>query len=295
MHNFLFIFYMWIYSLIVRTYNYIRGAKKQDKHVETIVDASNKYIIVAKQRFMGKIEYQETNKILNTNIAPIFYSKKEYNTLMEETTNYLEKQWKTRILIENTPKGNIIMFYDAYKLGFAYYSDVNGIDYHMLNAVAMKYVLTFHCLDFFVDEQIFDKSIFIKLYMSDNKGIQDQTESELKNKKDETLKYLLKDGPFVKYKKTTTDNNQTKTQNDTQVKKSSELTKEKTSKNDKEYVRNKFICMGKTMNLQITQKQLKNRVNSFDNSYTGIFSQENNLQKKVMSYHEYKNIMNNVV
>lgn len=290
MRDFLFIFYVWIYNLIIRTYNYIRGVNTNDKYVETIVDISNKYIILTKERFLSKIVSQNTNpstdicKTLNTNIAPIFYSKKEYNQLMEKISNYLEQQWKTRILIENTPKGNIIMYYDAYKLGFAYYSDVNGIDYHMLNAVAMKYVLTFHCLDFFVDEQIYDKSILIKLYMSDDKSVQDETERELKNKKDEKLKSLLKDGPFIRHKKTSS----------TQTKKSSELIKEKTEKNGKEYVRNKFICMGKTMNLQITQKQSKINANSFDNIYSSIFLQENNLQKKVMSYHDYKNIMNNL-
>ena len=141
----------------------------------------------------------------------------------------------------------------------------------MLNVVAMKYVLTFHCLDFFVDEQIYDKSILIKLYMSDDKSIQDETERELKNKKDERLKSLLKDGPFIRHKKT----------NSTQTKKSSELIKEKTDKNGKEYVRNKFICMGKTMNLQITQKHSKINANSFDNIYSSIFLQENNLQKKL--------------
>jgi hypothetical protein len=32
-----------------------------------------------------------------------------------------------RVLIENTPYGMVIMYYDVYKAGFAYYSNQNGI------------------------------------------------------------------------------------------------------------------------------------------------------------------------
>jgi hypothetical protein len=31
------------------------------------------------------------------------------------------------VLIENTPYGMVIMYYDVYKAGFAYYSNKNGI------------------------------------------------------------------------------------------------------------------------------------------------------------------------
>jgi hypothetical protein len=46
------------------------------------------------------------------------------------------------ILIDRTPYGNVIMHYDVFKNGFAYYSDIN-LSYKIINAVAMKYVLTF--------------------------------------------------------------------------------------------------------------------------------------------------------
>jgi hypothetical protein len=93
----------------------------------------------------------ETKPNYNENIDAIFYSKSQWTELLKDENNYLEKKWRTKILIENTPRGNIIMYYDAYKLGFAYYSD-QTVPYPVLNAVAMKYVLTFFCRDFFMDE-----------------------------------------------------------------------------------------------------------------------------------------------
>jgi hypothetical protein len=73
---------------------------------------------------------------------------------MQTPNTDLEKKWKSNLLLETTPRGNIIMYYDAYKMGFAYFSDQKGISYDILNACAMKYVEIFRCCDLFVDEAI---------------------------------------------------------------------------------------------------------------------------------------------
>jgi hypothetical protein len=62
---------------------------------------------------------------------------------MTESNTELEKMWRTRILFENTPRGNVIMFYDPYKLGFSFYCDQKIISYDILNAIATKYVRMF--------------------------------------------------------------------------------------------------------------------------------------------------------
>lgn len=64
----------------------------------------------------------------------------------------IEIKWKTRIIFETTPRGNIVMMYDTFNEAFIYHSDNSGVPYKILNAVAMKYVLMFRCRDFFVDE-----------------------------------------------------------------------------------------------------------------------------------------------
>ena len=100
-------------------------------------------------------------------IEPFFYDKTQYANTMKDITNPYENQWKTRILFEHTPRGNIIMLYDIYKMGFCYYSDQQSIPYDILNAAAMKYVVVFKCLDFFIDET-YHKSPFLELYEMEN-------------------------------------------------------------------------------------------------------------------------------
>jgi hypothetical protein len=73
---------------------------------------------------------------------------------LQHKDNPWEASWRRRVLMEPTPRGNVYMHYDVYKQGFAYYCDQSVMPYEVLNAVAMKYVLTYRCRDFFVDESV---------------------------------------------------------------------------------------------------------------------------------------------
>lgn len=126
--------------------NYNRKPKR-------IVDPSYEYYQKSKKRFSASFE---EFKNYNQNINSMFYCKTEFQDFMKLGSNYLEEEWRTRILFETTPRGNIIMFYDAYKQGFSYYCDSNCIPYNILNAIAMKYVTTFYCRDFFVDNKVIE-------------------------------------------------------------------------------------------------------------------------------------------
>ena len=182
---------------------------------------------------------------MSKSIDPIFYDRHLYKKLMEEPNNYLEKQWKTRILYENTPRGNIIMYYDVYKEGFAYYCDQTGISYRVLNIVAMKYTTTFRCQDFFVDNQL----------ITENKSpmigyIQDELEIEEENKRKVVDKLLRnyqsenndKNSPFAKL------------QNYAINPTNKHMSKEKEKEKDQEKISNKFMYMGKCSNFAIIQK-----------------------------------------
>jgi hypothetical protein len=192
-----------------------------------------------KTKFMKNID----NK--SESIDPICYDRPLYKKLMEEPNNYLEKQWKTRILYENTPRGNIIMYYDVYKEGFAYYCDQTGISYRVLNMVAMKYTTVFRCQDFFVDN----------LLIPDNKSpmigyIQDELEIEEENKRKVTNKLLQhnrndqteKNSPFAKLQNYST-NPPNKQVSQTPVK-----------TQEKEKISNKFMYMGKCSNFSMIQR-----------------------------------------
>ena len=192
-------------------------------------------------------EYTKKIEPWNQNIDPVFYDRKELsrglanNTILEQ-----ERVWQARILYESTPRGNIVMFYDVYKDGFSYYSDQSGIPYKVLNAVAMKYVITFRCRDFFMDETI-SSSPFIQYNKDDEKKEQD--------KKNETMKQLSSNNqslPFVKFK-----NRQITTQPSEMIGTTyapPQMSQQTNTRDVKEYVINRFIYKGKMHNWSPLQK-----------------------------------------
>lgn len=106
---------------------------------------------------------------LNANIDPVIYNKKQFAETMKDTKNELERIWKSRILYDSTPRGTIMMYYDIYKQGFAYYADQNNVPYTILNGMAMKYVVVFFCRDFYFDETVTGKvSPLIKVFLEDD-------------------------------------------------------------------------------------------------------------------------------
>ena len=60
---------------------------------------------------------------------------------------------KNNILLETTPNGNVIMFYNSEKNAFEYYSD-KIIPYRFLDTVGRKYVVQFRCKSIFTDKTI---------------------------------------------------------------------------------------------------------------------------------------------
>jgi len=191
---------------------------------------------------------------MNMNIEPIFYNKQKFSECMREENNQLESRWKKNLLYESTPRGNIFMYYDVYKSGFAYYAEQNCIPYQILNAMAMKYVVTFFCRDFFMDESIIKES----------SKLAESTEPEpTKNTKKPSNQHMAK---FKNYKTATTV---------TDVKKPQVAV-----------IRNKFISLGKPYNLQLIQKTSKipklDMSGSVSSKYDAIFS------KPKLSYKDFK-------
>jgi hypothetical protein len=107
------------------------------------------YVRVARDRFLASFENTKTD--WSENVDPVFRDRAAMSDRLRDPANDLEPEWRRRVLLERTPRGNVIMFYDAFREGFAYYSDQAGISYAIINAVAMKYALAFRCRDFFVD------------------------------------------------------------------------------------------------------------------------------------------------
>jgi hypothetical protein len=275
------LFYFILYELKI----WKRPLKK-----ETVLDEINKYILKIKTNFMKEIEDEKKKDLYNMNVDAVFYLKNDYNISLLDSNNEIEKKWKKRILFEYTPRGNIMMFYDSYKQGFAYYSDINSIPYNLLNTIAMKYVLLYRCLDFFIDNEILcgeNESPLIKIYCLDEKQEKkDNTnDSGVKNKTDvknaSEFQNLLKDAPFIKYKKNL-------------IPELTQLVNKNASphKVQKEYIRNRFICLGKIGNFQFLNNETKKKKNpvGFSSSLLDNLKGETNLQKDVLNYKDYKSL-----
>jgi len=196
---------------------------------EVVLTESQLYLQKTREKFIQCYE----KEVLNNNIQPDFYIKEQYNETINKKDNLLESSWKSRILFENTPQGMVVMFYNAYKRGFSYYSDTN-ISYPFLNAVAMKYVTQFHCRDFFIDDAVIPKdhsTPFLRIH-----------EIEVDKTKSKTRIDVNK-GPFAKLKKY-----------DKPKAKIMETKNQKSQQEEPTHIKNKFICMGKNYKFSPLEK-----------------------------------------
>ena len=115
---------------------------------------TNKYKI----KFLDKLKLAIKGENYNQNILEIYYDKKKFNEIITQyRNNEYELIWKTRIILVNTPYGNIGMNYDLYNRAFLYYSDIKNIPYNILICVSMHYVNIYQCLDFYVDNTIMEE------------------------------------------------------------------------------------------------------------------------------------------
>ena len=295
---------------------------------ETIIDPSYEYYQKVKKRFSASFE---EFKNYNQNVCPIFYCKIEFQEFMKLGSNYLEEGWRTRILFETTPRGNIIMFYDAYKQGFSYYCDSNCIPYNILNAVAMKYVITFYCRDFFVDNKIIEylpltsiitnhkqyESPLIKIHFTDEKSVKKTNttisinNSFIKNKnyRKPENRYIQPIGNLIGLKQQRSiyellyaaliniKNYSTKKISQLfdkffiGVKNQVTINLEK-DKPEKEYNYNRFIQLGKISNFKFLQLQTKvHCLNGFESVHLDNLKSETSLQKQVLNYSDFKKRM----
>jgi hypothetical protein len=298
-----------------------------NKPPKKIVDPSYEYYQRVKQRYSASFE---EFKNYNQNVSSIFYSKKEFQDFMKIESNYLEKEWRTRILIETTPRGNIIMFYDPYKQGFSYYCDSTCIPYNILNAVAMKYVITFYCRDFFVDNKIIEylpltstitdhkqyESPLIKIHFTEEKPVKktnnfyNNSIIKSKNYRKTDNRYIQPFGNLVGLKTRRSflelmSNAFINIKNYLNIKvmqlleslnivakKTVSNTIENDNKPEKEYNHNRFIQLGKISNFKFLQLPTKiHCLNGFESVHLENLKSETSLQKQVLNYSDFKKRM----
>jgi len=229
--------------------------------IPTILDESEIYVKKQTKRFLEKVsENQKEKEKWNQNIDPVCYSLVEFQALILQENNTLEDEWKRRIMIEYTPRGNVVMYYDIFKHAFAYASD-QYIPYNVLNACAMKYVLTFRCIDFFVDSTILPEEILSPFSLLQNEAeIKKKEDAEIK-KKDMGISFM--NAPFAKLK---TYSSISVKQEKTSESESESNTEKKSKAGDMIKYSNNFRNIGKISNVSLLSKPKKSSISCGSNT-----------------------------
>ena len=103
--------------------------------------------------FLFKHFFYKEKKIKEKEEEPYenkYYDKFEDLDCIELEEDYV-KSLKSNIIIEKTPKGNVLMYYDFEKESFIYYCDTKDISYLYLETIARKYAIQFNCKKLVVD------------------------------------------------------------------------------------------------------------------------------------------------
>lgn len=216
---------------------------------KTFLEENKEYVTPLIQIFQKT--FDNTDILWNESIQLILYDKSQYTQFMTESNNLLEQNWRAKILFENTPRGNIIMFYDPYKMGFSFYCDQKVVSYDILNAIASKYVRLFRCRHFFLDESIVPKehkSPLISTYFEEKKS-----SAPIKTN---LYRRRVEMGPPSGMSLQNVGHNRPSTNSNLPIEFFEDL---KTPKLEQETIKNKFIYLGKIANFQMTQPMPKPR------------------------------------
>ena len=169
-----------------------------------------------------------------------------------ELTKERLDELKTAIVMETTPLGNVIMYYDNSREVFTYYSDSTS-PYRFLETCARKYVVLHNCKAIFVDMEEEIKNAEKKLEEKKEQKKKEEEEKQLK-KSDDSIP--VRKNVFAKLKSYNKDSGlkvagisgdsknsgakNTKTENDENM-----ILKEKA---------NRYSCEGKIMNFSFLKK-----------------------------------------
>jgi len=161
---------------------------------------------------------------------------------------------KNSILMENTPQGNLVMFYDNSRESFIFYSD-NTIPYRYLETAGRKYVIMNNCKRIFVDmaqeidnvKQKLDQQKLDQQKLDQQKQDQQELEQDQQNQQKEEP---IKKSVFAKLKSY---NNSSKQQTTNPKQVNTKQNNENNSKMVKEHA-NRYSYEGKMANYSFLKK-----------------------------------------
>lgn len=154
-------------------------SKGDDDKIET--NLSCKILRLNEKKDTMKKALEEEIKVLRAKVTELEKGDEEMITnLKKEAHDFVIRErldkLKNNFIIEKTPLGNVIMYWNNSRESFEYYSD-NTIPYRYLETVGRKYVKTFNCKQIYVDMS-FELNEF------------ERKQKEKKEKQEEELKLL---------------------------------------------------------------------------------------------------------
>jgi hypothetical protein len=120
-------------------------------------------------------EDEDTSETTSTEVPEIAFENRyftEYDDLEEkDLTEEFVKDLTLNVIREETPKGEILMYYTHETESFIYYSKTKEIPYKYLETLARKYVIIYDCKKLYVDiRKEYEKGLNKYKEMKENKN-----------------------------------------------------------------------------------------------------------------------------
>ena len=249
--------------------------KGDDDKIET--NLSCKILRLNEKKEAMKKALEEEIKILRAKVTELERGDEEMiSKLKKEAHDFVIKErldkLKNNFIIEKTPLGNVIMYWNNARESFEYYSD-NTIPYRYLETVGRKYVKTFNCKQIYVD-----MSFELNEFERKQKEKQEKQEEELKlleeKKKLEKNIVEQKKDVFAKFKNYNKESGTGKVNRGAAPPKNSIPNNNNMKNNDEKVIlkenANRYTCEGRLSNFNFLKKPDRKVV---DKKYAMSFSE----------------------
>ena len=249
--------------------------KGDDDKIET--NLSCKILRLNEKKETMKKALEEEIKILRAKVTELERGDEEMiSKLKKEAHDFVIKErldkLKNNFIIEKTPLGNVIMYWNNARESFEYYSD-NTIPYRYLETVGRKYVKTFNCKQIYVD-----MSFELNEFERKQKEKQEKQEEELKlleeKKKLEKNIVEQKKDVFAKFKNYNKESGTGKVNRGAAPPKNSIPNNNNMKNNDEKVIlkenANRYTCEGRLSNFNFLKKPDRKVV---DKKYAMSFSE----------------------
>jgi hypothetical protein len=242
-------------TLELNLFNQITDLEKQLSELNQEIDDISCLVISEECREDLLSEKRKSIATITGNLNDLMETTIEENQAPKMAREYIVNEklnkLKNSIVIEKTPVGNVIMFYNNERSSFEYYSD-STVPYRYLEVIGRKYVITFKCKQIFVDLELEleDAERRLKERKDKEKGLAEQMEKDERNNVKDVKKTV-----FAKFKSYNNENSvhsksvpasKTSSQNGKkQVNDDNCILKEKS---------NRYSCEGKLVNFSFLKK-----------------------------------------